>query len=193
MAEITEVDIRLIHRLHVLLAVINCDYPVDKDKLKKYGEETAELWIQLYKWCYMPCTIHQLCFHAWESLELTELPLSFLSEQSLESANKTFKDDRLHHARKTSRLDTITDQFNRQTERSDLKIALAMMEHRGSKKKQDLPDDAIMLLKINTIDDEDDDTTVEDAQEPAEEPVILPAGQSDASMEPSQDWLDTIA
>ena len=54
-------------------------------------------------------------------------------------------------------------------------FALAMMEHRGSKKKQDLPTDAIMLLKINTIDDDNDDNTVEDAEDPAEEPVVLPA------------------
>ena len=50
-----------------------------------------------------------------------------------------------------------------------------MMEHRGSKKKQDPPTDAIMLLKINTIDDDNDDNTVEDAEDPAEEPVVLPA------------------
>ena len=54
-------------------------------------------------------------------------------------------------------------------------FALVMMEHRGSKKKDELPTDAIMLLKINTIDDDDDDNTVEDAKDPAEEPVVLPA------------------
>ena len=32
-----------------------------------------------------------------------------------------------------------------------------------------------MLLKINTIDDDNDDNTVEDAEDPAEEPVVLPA------------------
>ena len=101
---------------------------------------------------------------------MTKLPVSFLSEQSLESANKTFKDDRLHHARKTSRLDTITDQFHRQSERSDLMVAMAIQEQRRrNQKKPELPADALLLLlhPSDGVYEADDDDIDDDVEVPA--------------------------
>ena len=170
LADITGVNVNLIHRLHVLCCIINCNHTINKMALKRYGEETARLWVLLYGWCYMPVTVHQLCFHAWESLRLTHLPLSFLSEQTLESTNKLFKQDRLHHARKTSRLDTIKDQFHRQCERSDLMVALEMHERRKKSAKVELPEDALDLLDGDYEDDRDDDV---EALEEEEEEVLI--------------------
>ena len=166
LADITGVNATLIYRLHVLCCVINCDHTINKMALKRYGEETARLWVLLYGWCYMPVTVHQLCFHAWESLRLTRLPLSFLSEQTLESTNKLFKQDRLHHSRKTSRLDSIMDQFHRQCERSDLMVALEMHERRKKCAKVELPEDALNLLVGDYEDNRDDDNdTLEEIEE----------------------------
>ena len=135
-AEITGIDQELIHRIHVLLIVINSNLPIIEDKFKAYALETAALWVALYPWYYMPVTLHQLFFHSWDSIRLSSLPLSFFSEQSLESCNKTFKSDREHHARKDSRLHTIEDQFNRQSDRSDLVIALKLAGKHKKKPKQ---------------------------------------------------------
>ena len=99
-ARITGVDEVLIHRIHVMLVVINTDQAINVESFKAYGLATAKLWVTLYGWCKMPVTMHQLFFHAWESLRLSSLPLSFFSEQSLESCNKFFKRDREHHSRK---------------------------------------------------------------------------------------------
>ena len=53
LAEISGVNVRLIHRLHVLLCVINSDHSVNREELKKYGAETAELWVAT---CLAPST-----------------------------------------------------------------------------------------------------------------------------------------
>ena len=86
-SSITEVDQDLIHRIHMMLIVINSDHVIDVEAFKKYGFETAERWVELYDWYKMPVSLHQLFFHAWESLHLSHLPISSFTEQSLESCN----------------------------------------------------------------------------------------------------------
>lgn len=154
-ARITEVDERLIHRIHTMLIAINTDHPIDAQAFKAYGFETAKLWVELYGWYNMPVTMHQLFFHAWESLRLSSLPLSFFSEQSLESSNKYFKRDRERHSRKDSRLHTIADQFHRQSDKSDLLIAIKLAEKQKRKENHDLPQDVLDLLVASEVPEED--------------------------------------
>ena len=148
LSDILEIDQELIHRIHVLLIAVNLDCNIDRQKLKKYGNETAELWVKVCKWYQMPVTLHQLFRHAWESLFLSELPISFLTEQSLESSNKFFKQDRRRFARKTSRRDNMEDLFTRQCARSDLLIGSLLQEKimRKQKEDDDLPEDIKALL-----------------------------------------------
>ena len=127
-AEILEIDVELVHRIHVLLIAVNADIPLDEEAFRLYGRQTAQLWVSQYGKFYMPVSLHQLFIHGWESLRQSTLPITFFTEQSLESCNKAFKSDRLHHSRRDSRLNTMTDQFNRQTDRSDLVIAMALQK-----------------------------------------------------------------
>ena len=48
-ADITGVNVE-----HMMLIVINANYAIDEQKFKDYGLKTAELWVALYPWCYMP-------------------------------------------------------------------------------------------------------------------------------------------
>ena len=156
-ARITGVDQTLIHRIHVMLILINTDKPIKKEEFKAYGLATARLWVELYSWYYMPVTVHQLFFHAWESLALSSLPLSFFSEQSLETCNKYFKRDRERHARKDSRLHTIQDQFHRQSDKSDIIIATKLIaKRRYVKKEESLPQDVMEILDVIEESEADD-------------------------------------
>ena len=112
---------------------------LDEEAFRLYGRQTAELWVSQYGKFYMPVSLHQLFIHGWESLRQSSLPITFFTEQSLESCNKAFKSDRLHHSRRDSLLNTMTDQFNHQTDRSDLVIAMALQKSRGAPKSQELP------------------------------------------------------
>ena len=156
-AQITGVDQGLIHDIHTLLIGINVDIPLNLEKFRAKGYATAKKWVELYPWYHMPVTLHQLFLHAWESIPQSSLPLSFFSEQSLESCNKNFKNDREHHSRKDTRLHTIQDQFHRQSDKADLKMALKLHEKRPKKKSLDLPPDVLDFLEIA-----EDESTEED-------------------------------
>ena len=146
-SDILGIDVELVHRIHVLLIAINVDIPLDEEAFRLYGRETAALWVSKYGKFYMPVSLHQLFIHGWESLRYSTLPITFFTEQSLESCNKVFKSDRLHHCRRDSRLNTMADQFNRQTDRSGLKIAMALHKNRKTPKSQELPPDVLSLVR----------------------------------------------
>ena len=105
----------------------------------------------------MPVSIHQLPIHGHESLSLTALPISYLTEQSLESTNKDLKYARTHHSRKISRIATITDMFNRQNDRSDIKVGMRLQERRRRQPKLEYPPDLLSLLKKEEVDEENED------------------------------------
>ena len=155
-AEITGVNQNLIHRLHTQIIAFNVDAQIDPEKYRSYGQGTAALWVSLYPWYPMPASVHQLCLHGHESLELSSLPISFYTEQSLESAHKYFKYDRTHHARRNSRINTITDQFNRQNDKADIIIAMMLQQRRRRSAKLDLPPDVLALLKNEEEEEEAD-------------------------------------
>ena len=150
-SNITGVDEELIHGIHTMLICLNVDHQIHREKFKQKGIEVAKRWVEMYSWYNMPVTVHQLLFHAWESLDLSTLPISYFSEQSLESTNKYFKKDREHHSRKDSRLHTIQDQFHRQSDKSDLAIALKIHEKHRKKSSVPLPPDVLELLMIDVV------------------------------------------
>ena len=45
----------------------------------------------------------------------------------------------------------MTDQFNRQTDRSDLVIAMALQKSRKAPKSQELPQDVLSLISKSTV------------------------------------------
>ena len=153
-SEITEVNEELIYRIHILHIVFNTDEEIDDVAVREYGRETAALWIRLYPWYPMPVSLHQLLIHGHEAIKMSSLPVSFLTEQSLESTNKSLKYDQTHHSQKTSRLDMITDIFNRQNDRSNLKIAMKIQERRRRRPKNPVLPEVKALLK-NGADDSD--------------------------------------
>ena len=151
-AEATGVSSDLIHRLHILLCIINCNLQIDADKFASYCHDTAKLWVNLYPWYKIPVSLHVLLIHGATYLKTIDMPISFMTEQCIESGNKISKNARLNHTRKTSRLDTMTDHFNYLTDVSDPVIAIKIMKNRQSQartqKTINLPDDALDLLVL---------------------------------------------
>ena len=63
-AQLTGVSKELIERLGVLLCVINSGYEIEIDRFDEYCKETANLYVDLYKWFYMPQLVHRLLVHS---------------------------------------------------------------------------------------------------------------------------------
>lgn len=67
----------------------------------------------------MSTTVHKIFNHGHAIVSHSPLPVGQLSEEALKARNKDFKVYREHFSRKTSRLDTMTDIFNRMLISSD--------------------------------------------------------------------------
>ena len=104
----------------------------------------------------MPVSLHVLLMHGPSYLKMISLPVSFLTEQSLETNNKISKHARLHHTRKISRSATMKDHFDRLMDVSDPVIANELHSRKQAKirhaKEDDLPEDVLALLFHNSLD-----------------------------------------
>ncbi|XP_018338944.1 PREDICTED: uncharacterized protein LOC108756365 [Trachymyrmex septentrionalis] len=112
-SEITNIDVRLIRRFHVILQLISSNYDIDISKYEKFAFETAELFVDLYPWYPMPTTIHKLLIHGPLIIASALLPIGQMSEEAQEASNKLIKKYRRDFSRKHSRKATMTDVFHR--------------------------------------------------------------------------------
>lgn len=63
-SRITGIDMELICRLHIILLAVSSCYSIDATKFEAYAMETAELYINRYKWYPMTVTLHNILLHA---------------------------------------------------------------------------------------------------------------------------------
>lgn len=112
-ATIIGLDCRLIHRFATLLRVLACGQPIISEAFAIYARLTAEMYVELYGWYYMPSSVHKLLFHGAEIIKhFNIIPIGQLSEEASEARNKDFKKIREHHSRKFCRKATNEDIFN---------------------------------------------------------------------------------
>lgn len=111
-ADITGVNENLIRRFTVILQAINSGVHIDPDKFGKYCQETANMYVGLYGWYYMPVTVHKILIHGEEIIAAAVLPIGMLTEEAQEARNKDYRAYRQNHSRKCSRVQTNTDVMN---------------------------------------------------------------------------------
>lgn len=148
-AEICQINIRLLHRFHVILQTLSSGYDIDSEKFHHYAIETAKLFSSLYPWYPMPTSVHRVLLHGSQIISSFILPIGQLSEEAQEARNKDIKNYRLNFARKTSRIDNLHDIFNRLLVSSDPLISCK--RPLPPKRNKSLSSEAITLLKCPNI------------------------------------------
>lgn len=118
-ASITGIDEELIKRFHVVLQVISCGFGINIPKFRKYGEDTARKFVELYSWYFMPTTVHKILIHGHQIAESSLLPIGQMSEEAKESCNKYIKRFREDFSRKCDRIKNMEDIFCRLLVTSD--------------------------------------------------------------------------
>lgn len=113
------IDEQLVKRLKTILIALSCQLPLDPDLFGNFCLETAEKYIGLYPWFYMPASLHKILIHGKDIVRNSILPVGMMGEEASECRHKFYKNDRLFHSRKMSRTKTLTDQFNRALDSSD--------------------------------------------------------------------------
>lgn len=74
-ANITGVDLNLITRFGVILRTLACGMEIDSDRFDKYAIETAQLYVKLYPWYYMPSSVHKILIHGADVIRCAILPI----------------------------------------------------------------------------------------------------------------------
>lgn len=165
-AEITGVDEELIRRFGVILKTINSGYEIKYAEFDKYCLETAERYIHMYNWYYMPTSVHKILIHGADVIHNAILPIGELSEEAQETKNKEIRRFREHHTRKSSKIKNNEDLFKRLLLSSDPYISSF---YKSDKKRECLKDPEVLNLLVipekpeeeETEDDEDFDTDEE--------------------------------
>ncbi|CAF0958084.1 unnamed protein product, partial [Brachionus calyciflorus] len=110
-SEITGVNEELIYLLFNILCLVSSTYAFNLDDLKKYCEDTYNLYIREYLWFYMPVSMHKLLVHSSQIIQNFDLPIGFFSEEALEARNKDNKYIRLslHYHLNPEDVDQVTN------------------------------------------------------------------------------------
>lgn len=112
-ANITGLSQELIQKFATILRVVSSGQSINIDLFANYLDETAQLYVELYGWYFMPSSIHKLLLHGAEIIKhFNILPIGKLSEEASEARNKDFRKLREHHTRKFCRRATNHDIFN---------------------------------------------------------------------------------
>lgn len=164
LSSILGIEHELLHRFHTILIAISCEYAVNSEKFKDFCANTFRMYMENYSWYPMSPTVHKVVVHGYKIMDSCIVPVGFLGENASEARNKLYKSDRRSHARKCSRLENITDVFNRAMDSSDpLLSTLSSKERQNRNKRKSLPAEVIALLESPCIEpnhiDEDCDPT----------------------------------
>lgn len=144
-SQITGVDKKLIVRFGIILQVLSCGRSVDPSKFEAFALETAQLYVSLYPWYYMPVTVHKILLHGADVIRYFHLAIGQLSEEAAEARNKDFKRFRLYNTRKCSRLLTNEDIMHKLLISSD--PVITSHRRQWTKKIRTIDPEAENLLK----------------------------------------------
>lgn len=144
-SNITGINQSLIKRFDTVLRTISCGYAVNVDAFQVYCAETAQLYVDEYKWYYMPQSVHKILIHGSSIIKAAVLPIGQLSEEAQEARNKDSRRFREFHTRKFSRKQTLEDMLHMLLISSDPLIS----SHRRTRAKlsASLPKEVLALLE----------------------------------------------
>lgn len=158
------IDEELIKRFATILKVINSGYPIKSTEFERYCLETAERYIHLYDWYYMPTSVHKILMHGANVIQNAILPIGELSEEAQEAKNKDIRRFRQYHTRKFSKLKTNDDLFKRLLLSSD--PYLSSFHSTKELRKKDMERDVLDLLQISEeMEDEEDEEKQEEVED----------------------------
>lgn len=143
-----EREAKIIVMLRTILLTIACQLPINQTKFSDHCMCTFKAWIDLFPWYPICQSLNKILIHGTDIINAAPLPLAVLSEEGAESKNKSYKFDRIHHARKISRKANNEDMFNRSLEASDPFYSSKCLNQK-LKSRKGLPKDVLYLLDIS--------------------------------------------
>ena len=116
---------------------------IDPEAFGKFSKDFVEKCRNdpLVNWYHWSPTLHKVLWHGEAVIAYFDFPISWLSEEPLESNNKIFKKFRQYFARKSSRKDNLRDVFARICVSSDpLVLKWFFKLRKNNRKSHAVPD-----------------------------------------------------
>lgn len=146
-AELLGLDVEFVENLYIILLALSTHLSVDIEKFNLLCRRTLNIYINNYKWYYMPATLHKILIHGATVMEFSILPVGMFAEEASEARNKNYKNFRESHSRKCNRISTLEDMFYRAMDSSDPKLSSLNLWNRMNKHhKEPLPPQLIQIL-----------------------------------------------
>lgn len=153
-AHLLEVDGSLVRRFaKIILQTLASGEKIKVDAFDNFAKKTAEDYVTLYAWYYMPASIHKILLHGSDVIKHAILPIGKLSEEAGEARNKEFRKARKEHTRKISRQVCNEDILKYLLITSDPLISSLRPKLFKVHRKEFLPE-VYELLQINKIGNE---------------------------------------
>jgi hypothetical protein len=146
------VSAELVKNLHTIWSTMASGYQIDGEKFGQICKETHALYFDETKganWYNIPPTLHKVLVHGQALVEKCPIPIGLTNEEASEANNKILRNIKMHHARRTSWTDGMSDLFHRMMDSSDPVILEHTNKSKNKKQKQKKPlsQDVLNLLK----------------------------------------------
>jgi len=139
-AQIIGVSPMLVSNIEVIWRIMGSKYPINAEKFDKLCKETLEVYLSDAGWFNIPPTIHKILVHGKDIIKACPVPIGWTSEEGSEANNKFIRKFLLHHTRKTSHIDTLTDLFHRLLEISDPVLVTKSCKSQKKEKRKLTPE-----------------------------------------------------
>jgi len=153
-AEICGVPVKFVSNLRDIYGALASGFDIAVDRFEALCKETEKLFFDHVGWFSLTPTLHRIFKHAAQVIEACPLPIGVTTEEASEANNKNVRRFRLHHARRNSWHNSISDLFNRMMDWSDPKIQATSASRRAKlHQKRRLPPQVLALLKEPEVSD----------------------------------------
>ena len=99
----------------------------------------------------MKVTAHKILIHCADVIAKSALLLGMMAEDSAESHNKLYTQERQFHGRKSSREANLTDVFNRAMDSSDPIISsVSLVRRQAKRRRKSLPPAVVNLIEVTS-------------------------------------------
>lgn len=168
----------LIIRLRNIAIALNVEDPINPFRLDSYCKETYRHYLNLYPWCQIPTTIHQVLAHGAEIYIHAPPPLGYLAEEMAEPLEIELKRRHTHHARPRNVRENLKEVFFRAMYASDPVISSCWIQkRRTSRNVQSYPRAVLDMLVY-----EDESSDSEDEGNNPEEEGNDPEDEDESPM-----------
>jgi hypothetical protein len=136
-------------------------YAIDGEKFGKLCADTNALYLNDEKtnWYNIPPTIHKVLVHGKDIIEHCPLPIGLTNEEASEANNKILRNVRLHHTRKTSWSDGMSDLYHRMMDLSDPVVLEKSQQKKKKREKKPLSPEILGLLQSPVMQIEEQEDT----------------------------------